>query len=488
MNDAAPQQTTPDRRGLGQRRDRRSPARARVPYIALTPGASFRGAARQPRQLSRQHAARASAVRARRERGRARPWLCARDRAAACRRAACERRADACDDGDLQRVVRSDPDAAPGRRGPDRCRQAPAVGRLDPHDARSGRARARLYEVGRPAGIGGGGAQKRSCAPIGSRRRCRRDPSTLSLDAALQEEALDGSGAAACARPLPGGGASRLRRRTRWHEVAGLLKRGAQSRCCMIGRVSSDPADFARRVALAERLGAVVLTDIKTGASFPTQHRLQPFPPSLYVTGDASRLIRDADVIVSLDWIDLGGTLAQACGGELPRAQGRPMLARSVRPQRLEHGLSGAAADRHRRSSRRRTRWSRRCSRVLGARFGATRDPVVHARPAEDSRSARPRARARAHVGAKRRRHACRSRISRASRRRRSRRIDRRTCACRSAGRESTAGSSIRRTTSASTAAAASARVRAWRSAPRSRCATWAPIGFRSRCSATATT
>ena len=74
-------------------------------------------------------------------------------------------------------------------------------------------------------------------------------------------------------------------------------------------------------MALAERLGAIVLTDIKTGASFPTQHPLHPFPPSLYVTGAAAQLDRDADVILSLDWIDLGGTLRQACGGELPRAK-----------------------------------------------------------------------------------------------------------------------------------------------------------------------
>jgi hypothetical protein len=103
-------------------------------------------------------------------------------------------------------------------------------------------------------------------------------------------------------------------------EVAQLLE-GAERPLLMIGRVTSDPDDFARRVALAERVGAAVLTDIKTGASFPTRHPLQPFPPSLYVTGDAARLIVDADVILSLDWIDLGGTLRQACGGDLPRAK-----------------------------------------------------------------------------------------------------------------------------------------------------------------------
>ena len=32
-------------------------------------------------------------------------------------------------------------------------------------------------------------------------------------------------------------------------------------------------------------------------------------------------LIVDADVILSLDWIDLGGTLRQACNGELPRGK-----------------------------------------------------------------------------------------------------------------------------------------------------------------------
>jgi thiamine pyrophosphate-dependent acetolactate synthase large subunit-like protein len=144
-------------------------------------------------------------------------------------------------------------------------------------------------------------------------------PVYVALDAALQEEALTA--------PVPLPALDRYRvalpaapPADAVDEVTGLLK-AARRTLLMIGRVSSDPSDFARRVALAERLGAVVLTDIKTGASFPTPHRLQPFPPSLYVTGDASGLIRDADVIVSFDWIDLGGTLAQACGGELPRAK-----------------------------------------------------------------------------------------------------------------------------------------------------------------------
>src|SRR6266508_1751195 len=88
----------------------------------------------------------------------------------------------------------------------------------------------------------------------------------------------------------------------------------------MIGRVSREAADFDARVALAERVGARVLTDIKTGASFPTRHPLHPYPPGLYVSAEAGALIRDADVIVSFDWIDLAGSLRQACGGEFPAA------------------------------------------------------------------------------------------------------------------------------------------------------------------------
>jgi hypothetical protein len=31
--------------------------------------------------------------------------------------------------------------------------------------------------------------------------------------------------------------------------------------------------------------------------------------------------VREADVIVSLDWVDLAGSLRQACGGQLPAAK-----------------------------------------------------------------------------------------------------------------------------------------------------------------------
>jgi thiamine pyrophosphate-dependent acetolactate synthase large subunit-like protein len=73
-------------------------------------------------------------------------------------------------------------------------------------------------------------------------------------------------------------------------------------------------------VALAERLDARVITDLKTGARFPTGHRLHPHAAGIFVGGDAVSLVREADVILSLDWVDLGGTLKVACAGEWPEA------------------------------------------------------------------------------------------------------------------------------------------------------------------------
>lgn len=99
------------------------------------------------------------------------------------------------------------------------------------------------------------------------------------------------------------------------------LLKSAKRPLLMLGRVSPKREDWDRRVRLAEKLGAHVLTDIKTGASFPTAHPAQPFPPTLYVTPEAGGLIRDADVIVVLDWIDPAGTMRQACMGELPKGK-----------------------------------------------------------------------------------------------------------------------------------------------------------------------
>jgi len=90
---------------------------------------------------------------------------------------------------------------------------------------------------------------------------------------------------------------------------------GAERPLLLVGRVGRSLPGWEARVRVAERLGTPVLTDLKTGASFPTAHPLNSAPPGTFLTAEGRALIRSADLVLSLDWIDLGGTLHQAWGG-----------------------------------------------------------------------------------------------------------------------------------------------------------------------------
>jgi len=89
-------------------------------------------------------------------------------------------------------------------------------------------------------------------------------------------------------------------------QAAELLAR-ARRPVILAGRGSRDPAAWQRRVALAEAVGARVVTDRKSGATFPTDH-------PLHVGGTAP--VAEADVILSLDWVDLAGTLRSIHAGK----------------------------------------------------------------------------------------------------------------------------------------------------------------------------
>jgi thiamine pyrophosphate-dependent acetolactate synthase large subunit-like protein len=102
------------------------------------------------------------------------------------------------------------------------------------------------------------------------------------------------------------------------------LLRDARRPLFLLGRLSRDEQDWDRRVALAERYGALVISDLKNGAVFPTRHPLHPTPPGIFLSAAAAELIGAADLIVSLDWIDLGGTLAAAA------SHGHPARARII--------------------------------------------------------------------------------------------------------------------------------------------------------------
>ena len=95
-------------------------------------------------------------------------------------------------------------------------------------------------------------------------------------------------------------------------KAAALLK-AAKNAVMLVGRVSRNESTWNARVRLAEAVGARVITCLKTAASFPTDHPLHLGAPSV-LTPDAEGLaaLAKADVILSLDWVDLAGTLKAA--------------------------------------------------------------------------------------------------------------------------------------------------------------------------------
>jgi thiamine pyrophosphate-dependent acetolactate synthase large subunit-like protein len=135
-------------------------------------------------------------------------------------------------------------------------------------------------------------------------------PVYVNLDAAMQEAPLD--------QPLPPLQTARyvpaMASAAPAEQVAEALAmlRGAARPLILMGRVSRDPLAWARRVALAESLNARVATDLKPGAAFPTDHRLHVAAPATFPVPETAQAIAAADVVLSLDWVDLAGTLRSA--------------------------------------------------------------------------------------------------------------------------------------------------------------------------------
>jgi thiamine pyrophosphate-dependent acetolactate synthase large subunit-like protein len=90
-------------------------------------------------------------------------------------------------------------------------------------------------------------------------------------------------------------------------QAAAMLK-DAKQVLILAGRCSRDLGAWNARVALAEALNARVVTDLKIGASFPTDHPLYVGSPRA-ITPDSIEGLKNVDVIVSLDWVDLAGAL-----------------------------------------------------------------------------------------------------------------------------------------------------------------------------------
>ncbi len=135
-----------------------------------------------------------------------------------------------------------------------------------------------------------------------------RGPTYVNLDAGMQEDKL--------AEPVAAIDAQRYMPPVAHAPAADLIARAAdllrhaKHPVILAGRVSRDPEAWNARVALAERLNARAVTDLKVGAAFPTDHALHAGAPSIIAPApEAVEAMRAADVILSLDWVDVAGTL-----------------------------------------------------------------------------------------------------------------------------------------------------------------------------------
>ncbi len=138
-------------------------------------------------------------------------------------------------------------------------------------------------------------------------RQDPKGPVYVCLDAGLQETRLEDGEAAipdvARFRPAapPPAAAETV------EAVADLLAASPRT-TLMFGRMSARTENWNRRVALAELLGAGVVTDLKTRVAFPSGHALHVGAPRNWIGEAGQEELMAADAVVAFDWVDLAGS------------------------------------------------------------------------------------------------------------------------------------------------------------------------------------
>jgi len=142
-----------------------------------------------------------------------------------------------------------------------------------------------------------------STAPMG--------PTYICLDSALQEQPLDGPVTLPNVAMFPVGAPPGPEEESLNRAVDAL--RSAKNVVMLAGRVSRDQKEWNLRIALAEHLNAKVYTALKTAAAFPTSHPQCEGMLPLFQSKEDLQALCDADVVLSLDWLDLK-TVLEASG------------------------------------------------------------------------------------------------------------------------------------------------------------------------------
>jgi thiamine pyrophosphate-dependent acetolactate synthase large subunit-like protein len=104
-------------------------------------------------------------------------------------------------------------------------------------------------------------------------------------------------------------------------EAAALLK-AAKHPVMLVGRVSRSLDGWNDRVALAEAINAKVITDLKIGCGFPTDHPQHAGAPAASaLVPEAIEALKAADLILGLDCVDLNGILRGGFGFDVPKTK-----------------------------------------------------------------------------------------------------------------------------------------------------------------------
>ena len=105
-------------------------------------------------------------------------------------------------------------------------------------------------------------------------------------------------------------------------DQAAAMLEAAKHPLMVVGRVSRSLEGWNARIALAEVLNAKVTTDLKLGCGFPTDHpRHAGAPASNALVPEAIAALKQADVILGLDCVDLNGVLRGAFGFDVSHAK-----------------------------------------------------------------------------------------------------------------------------------------------------------------------
>jgi len=104
-------------------------------------------------------------------------------------------------------------------------------------------------------------------------------------------------------------------------ERAAEMLLAARNPLILAGRVSRRLDAWNDRIRLAELLESRVVTTLRVGAAFPTGHPLHVGPTGQFLLEPSLEAIREADVILNLDFVDVAGAFKQAFGAHRTAAR-----------------------------------------------------------------------------------------------------------------------------------------------------------------------